>query len=456
MELTGFLGRLARADFADALGIYVTAGMVSLVLVRKRVNSVKVVAVESAELAGESDARDSVLEGVIKAFVERHGIDDARVSLAVGRDITMFGDLQLPASAVANLEQVLGYEMDRLLPIPAEELYSDTLVRPVGEGDEKFAVTVVTVMKKEADRLREILEGLGLEGASFTAQPVAACDFFEFCSPTAAGVTGLVTGEGEQTCMAVCYAGSLVSSRTWDRYVVEPAEGRLRREVERFLPERLDAELRIVGSSGSDGEVSLAELLPADCLAEGVYISDNEAIAVGAALGQLGEGRQSFCLLPADMVRGSAGFGLREMALAAVVLLMAGGLAMTIGLKNLAVNGALAAEVGRLAPLAAQVSSLEEENRQRLDLVFQLEADAEQSVLSYLRAVTTLVPRTAYLTTFRFKGDRIELDGIADSASGLIGVLEKSPLFNNVEFTAPTTKYLQSQERFSLRMRIEK
>ena len=48
MALTGFLGRLARADFADALGIYVTAGMVSLVLVRKRVNSVKVVAVESA------------------------------------------------------------------------------------------------------------------------------------------------------------------------------------------------------------------------------------------------------------------------------------------------------------------------------------------------------------------------------------------------------------------------
>jgi len=77
MALTGFLGRLARADFADALGIYVTAGMVSLVLVRKRVNSVKVVAVESAELAGESGARDSVLESVIKGFVERHGIDDA-------------------------------------------------------------------------------------------------------------------------------------------------------------------------------------------------------------------------------------------------------------------------------------------------------------------------------------------------------------------------------------------
>jgi len=33
--------------------------------------------------------------------------------------------------------------------------------------------------------------------------------------------------------------------------------------------------------------------------------------------------------------------------------------------------------------------------------------------------------------------------------------LEQSQYFKNVEFTAPTTKYLQDQERFSLKMELE-
>ena len=70
--------------------------------------------------------------------------------------------------------------------------------------------------------------------------------------------------------------------------------------------------------------------------------------------------------------------------------------------------------------------------------------------------MTVRLPDSAYLTTFRYKGDRIEVDGIADSAAGLISLLEKSPYFVNVQFTAPTTKYLQDQERFSLRMELEK
>ena len=69
--------------------------------------------------------------------------------------------------------------------------------------------------------------------------------------------------------------------------------------------------------------------------------------------------------------------------------------------------------------------------------------------------MTEAVPNSAYLTTFRYKGDRLEVDGIADNASVLISLLERSPFFKNVEFTAPTTKYLQSQERFSLRMELE-
>ena len=131
-------------------------------------------------------------------------------------------------------------------------------------------------------------------------------------------------------------------------------------------------------------------------------------------------------------------------------------LAAAIGLKNLSISNAVASEVERLKPTVSAVNAREEANRSALERIQVLETQRSQSVLVYLRDMTDRVPKTAYLTTFRFKGDRVEVDGIADNASGLISLLERSPYFKNVEFTAPTTKYLQSQERFSLRMGLEK
>ena len=115
----------------------------------------------------------------------------------------------------------------------------------------------------------------------------------------------------------------------------------------------------------------------------------------------------------------------------------------------------MAAEVERLLPKVSAVTQKEEANRALAAKLSTLEDARAVSVLAYLRDITIRLPNSAYLTTFRFKGDRIEIDGIADSAAGLISLLEQSPNFADVEFTAPTTKYLQDQQRFSLRMGFE-
>jgi general secretion pathway protein L len=179
-------------------------------------------------------------------------------------------------------------------------------------------------------------------------------------------------------------------------------------------------------------------------------------VAIGAALAELGEAATKVNLLPPGLIRGEEGVGLREMALSALVVVLAGTLAAAIGLKNLSISNAVASEVERLKPTVSAVNVGEEANRRAADRISVLEKQRAQSVLVYLRDMTDRIPKSAYLTTFRFKGDRLEVDGIADNASGLIALLEQSPYFVNVEFTAPTTKYLQDQERFSLRMGLAK
>ncbi len=58
----------------------------------------------------------------------------------------------------------------------------------------------------------------------------------------------------------------------------------------------------------------------------------------------------------------------------------------------------------------------------------------------------------AYLTSVSAdeKG-KVEIEGFAKRAAGIIGPLEKSPLFKDVEFVSPVT-VREGMERFSLRM----
>jgi len=56
----------------------------------------------------------------------------------------------------------------------------------------------------------------------------------------------------------------------------------------------------------------------------------------------------------------------------------------------------------------------------------------------------------------------MEVSGFADSASDLIPLLDRSPLFEKVEFLAPVTKERErragvdkERERFKIKMRLE-
>ncbi|TFH26467.1 MAG: hypothetical protein E4H00_10575, partial [Myxococcales bacterium] len=223
------------------------------------------------------------------------------------------------------------------------------------------------------------------------------------------------------------------------------------------LIERRDErpELIIDDSSGTDSDLRLAAIAPAEFLPSGRRPSWLEVASIGAGLGVLSEARARINLLPASLAKAEEGIGLREMGLAAVVVVMAATLAASIAFKDLSIGSALAGEVQRLLPEVTAVTKREEENRALLAKVELLEKSRAVSVLAYLRDMTARIPTSAYLTTFRDKGDRIEIDGIADNAAGMISVLEQSGYFKNVEFTGTTKKYLQDQERFSLKMELE-
>jgi Tfp pilus assembly protein PilN len=72
-----------------------------------------------------------------------------------------------------------------------------------------------------------------------------------------------------------------------------------------------------------------------------------------------------------------------------------------------------------------------------------------------LRELTGLLPDTAYLSELNFRERTVEITGLAPSASQLLSVLEASPLFSGVEFSAPIVAQGAGLERFRIRMKVD-
>jgi general secretion pathway protein L len=76
-------------------------------------------------------------------------------------------------------------------------------------------------------------------------------------------------------------------------------------------------------------------------------------------------------------------------------------------------------------------------------------------VLRVLDELAKVVPSSAYLSNLRYRAGAVEIQGSAENASGLIPLLERSPLFENVGFNAPSNRGRDNRETFSLRAELE-
>ena len=67
-----------------------------------------------------------------------------------------------------------------------------------------------------------------------------------------------------------------------------------------------------------------------------------------------------------------------------------------------------------------------------------------------------MVPSNAYFSNLRYRAGVLEVQGNAENASALIPVLERSSLFENVGFNAPSNRGRDNRETFSLKAELEK
>ena len=136
-------------------------------------------AAPSASIAMET-LDPAAQRGAVRQLLEAAGETRGRVRLCLAREDSLTRRVMLPAATEENLEQVLGFEMDRLTPFRSEDVYFDHRIvgrdPASGQIQVELAVARRDVVDPKVERLRNWganVQGVTvLEGATTSAAPL--------------------------------------------------------------------------------------------------------------------------------------------------------------------------------------------------------------------------------------------------------------------------------------------
>jgi Tfp pilus assembly protein PilN len=352
--------------------------------------------------------------------------------------------------------------------LPRDEIFYDYQVRESGQGENgRLAVLVVSVPQRVVRQYVEALEHAGVRAKSVVVAAAALGDYTAFCRGQLAEPVALLVREGGDGELAVFVERQLVAShglRNGSMPSIPQVNAMVRRDLaEVFYSAEAPVDL-LVGLSRNgtpavtDGTQDLFALASGRLDAPASFFDGAESAllpAVGAALGAVREGVVDINLLPAEhrpgLQEGLFVPLLLVIAIVVLALVYGGGIIV----RDEMTRRALARQVEELEPQVAAIKKQEADVRKFQTQITTLVENQDRRMVQFLKELTEKVPADAYLTTLRYRNNRIEMDGFATKSSELIQILESSPMFRNVQFTSPITPGPTGQERFSIVAEVE-
>lgn len=411
---------------------------------------------------GEPEAAEPVAE-----FLDRNRLRDAAVVACLPRAELLVRFLELPAEAEAQLGKVIGYQVDALHPLRSAEVYWDAAVVARDIARKQIRVLVVVAEKSRVDRRHQLLSQLGLRANALSLASACLTPVVGRALPQAALV---LYGRRATLELLAFHQGNLCAAR---EVSLEPAAD-LRAQFERELhgaraavPAENPAALPVFACGTPPAgfseellpEVAPLPALPLRLSAPGNFDPGEHLGALAAAYAGL---RRKLApvinLLPAELRHRPARWArVPAYALAAMVVVLAVALAARAWIEMEVYGRALDQQVRRLEP---QALGAREQSRQASELEGRaelLEAVRQETwrKLILLQELTEVLPNGTWLQEAQISEQTVEIFGYSDRAADLVQPLENSPLFAQVEFTAPITRDAQNKEIFRLRMKLE-
>jgi len=474
--------------FDSKLGIDFRQNHLILTLLKKFFGKIRLVDYQVHPLLpeGQKEEREVQLIGLVNAFIARHLIGKDQVSVSIPREKVIARFLKLPVATKENLRKVLEYEIPKYTPFEKGEIYFDYHI--LKEEKDWLHLFAAFVQKAELDRYVQLLKKMGIRPVSIQISSAAALNLFFHNAETKAGETSVLLDVTEPFMEM-----NLIQGREWKESLhlplsTEGSESRILNALQRLglggdsspkpalFVYGLDVTEKMFPSLRDSDQIKGVFPPPLNRIETGKGLLKPGKIfpSIGIPLKGLTKTWMDLNLLPIEMRRKVRQVGkplFIALAFLAVFMSLFWGLGVFYRYRN--ALDEVNAETKKRKPEVEVVEKLQrkkDELGKEVAEINKIKA-GEVSKILILEELTKLLPSNVWIWNLKYTGKEIEISGYADSASDLLPLLDKSDLFEKVEFSAPVTKERErrigppgspgtpvvekEKERFKVKMRLE-
>ncbi|MFQ5521302.1 MAG: PilN domain-containing protein [Candidatus Methylomirabilia bacterium] len=397
----------------------------------------------------------------LQAEVQARRMPTRKVRVGISRTLTVVKTLDLPPVAGGTLAEMIGFEVERHIPFPPDDICFD-FARLPGPKNGPLRVLVVAAERRVVDGTLRLLDQSSLRPLSLG---VAAHDLIALLGRwSRSDRAAWVHRVGAEVTLLLLEGRDIRLSRSFPWAGEEALAEEIQKSVA-FLRWQEVGQLWVSGDESLDLEGSpalgaLAETMPPPFSSTASRLIDDLGdarsglmlLALGVALSPR---RPVLSLLPDALRPRQLTLGqLTTAATLTMTVLLGLSLIFTQEHQERGYLDELNEAIRALGPELHAVERLRAElqgKRQLLATVQALEKSGLEP-LPLLRELTLAIPQDAWLTNLSLGGDGADLTGQAAAANQLIPRLENSARLEQVEFTSPVTKR-QDKERFRIRAR---
>lgn len=456
----------------SALGISFWDDKVDLLCLKRSFG--KITVVNSLSIPFVFGMKREEFERDVSGFVKANRLQRMMPYVALPRRDVVLINLKLPANVEENLREVIGYELDNYTPFSKDTAYFDFQKLGHTVDGSKVNILLGAIEKNRLNYYLDLLKGVGLEPISMEISSTAIARTIPSDSLTIG--KNVVLSIGTNTCELSFHNEKILEySRDFDRprTGLDLGKGQVAdiilKEYKRVFPlsvgEYEIGEIKkviVLGDGISDAaflkEISDAtgkEAVRVETFRD-IDIRENSGIqlqraALGCCLRGLNGDTAAMNLLTVKVDRDRSPKALRFSAIILFIFLVSlwmGGFVFRIKKETTTLNQ-IKEKITLLERAAISLEKLKKETIFMEERLPQLNNFSKRRVLflSVLKELTDVIPSNTYLTMLKYHDNEVEIIGRSASAVSLLSLLEASPIFKDVEFSATVKRRDTVRER---------
>ena len=455
--------------FNSSIGIEISDLQINIVYLKGSFKGLSLAAESSCQLDTGKSRHDRQLDIVsfINGFIREEKITAADIFIGISDDHLMMREIEFPLAVKENLRTTIAYEIEKYIPISADDVYFDYHIIAESKEEEKLKLLLVAVKKVVFEYYLEIAEHIDKGISGIEIIPAALVNYYFYHQETQQEPAILLYSRGGG------YYDAVVLKQRSMVYAKSITVAEISDDKSVFVGEQLVRLRDIFFSDGEDVRVVLYGISESDDLFCGLS-KEFQSISIGIthttthskpfipafgiALNGIYDVPVEMNLMPVNLRKKPNKTGVYVMFILAGLLVLAGvvwaGSHLVIQrqvLKN------LDTELVRLRSEASAVEQIQSETqiaKRNVEYIRSLRP-GNTFIIEIAKELSNIIPTDAWLTDLKLAGNEMSLYGTAASASGLISLLEESSLFEDVEFISAIRKNRDGKEVFRIGCKIQ-